>query len=177
MTIDIGPWPLPYLGYLVWLGAGSCDFLCHRRTDLANTSGVAESSLHLTQLALIGAGILSVLVFEMNKTMAVVTFALVIAHAVVGYMDTRSAFGRRTILPLEQHIHSLLDMAPPIAWTWLIAAKWPSITVSDWSLRRAAMDWHSWMWVLLPAIALCCLPALLEFRAAWSARTPAHDRD
>lgn len=163
---------LAYLGYLAWLCAGLFDFLCHKRTDLPHTSGVVESSLHWVQLALIGAGIVLVMVFDTGKAVVVIALALVATHAVVGYLDTRSAFGRRTLLPIEQHIHSVLDMAPIIAWVWLAATAWPEMAGSDWALarRRPALDLSLWIAVLLPALLLCCVPAALEFRAAWAAR-------
>lgn len=164
---------LAYAGYLLWLCAGLFDFLCHRRTDLPRTSGVAESSLHLVQLALIGAAVVFGLLFETGRTVAAVLLALVAAHAVVGYMDTRVAFRRRTLLPVEQHLHSVLDMAPIIALAWLVAATWPAAVSGGWDLavREPALDLSLWVAVLLPALMLCCWPAVLEFRAAWARRT------
>lgn len=172
MWTDVELWPLAYLGYLVWLCAGLGDFICHRRTDLPHTSGVAESSLHLMQLGLIGIALVLALVYESSAMLAAATLALVMAHAVVGYLDTHSAFGRRIILPVEQHLHSVLDMAPLIAWGGLVAVGWPSITNLDGELvtRREASDPRPWMLVLIPALLLCGLPALLEFKAAWAAR-------
>lgn len=177
MQIDTDRWILAYLGYLAWLCAGLFDFLCHRRTDLPRTSGLTESSLHWAQLMLIGAAIMCVLAFAPGKALAAITFALVAAHAVVGYLDTRSAFGRRVILPVEQHLHSVLDMAPVIAWIWMTAVAWPAIVQSDWELllRRPPLEVSLWVAVLLPALLLCVWPAALEFRAAWAARARSPD--
>lgn len=40
--------------YLLWLLAGTADFLLHRRSGIEATSGLRESSLHLVQIALLG---------------------------------------------------------------------------------------------------------------------------
>ncbi|TWI01715.1 hypothetical protein IP90_02275 [Luteimonas cucumeris] len=172
MKTEFDRWLLAYLGYLVWLCAGLFDFLCHRRSDLPHTSGLAESRLHVVQLGVIGTALLLAMVFEVGKTLVLLTLALVVVHAVVGYLDTRRAFGRRTLLPVEQHLHSVLDMAPIIAWAGLAAVAWPALAGSGWvlALRRPALELQLWIAMLLPALLLCVVPAALEFRAAWVAR-------
>jgi hypothetical protein len=123
---------LAYGGYLAWLAVGLCDFLVHRRTDLPHTSGVAESTTHLLQLALLGLAVMAGMGFEVGRMVALLLLALVVAHAAVGYWDSRIAFDRaRVVLPVEQHLHSVLDMAPPIALAWLLATTWPA------AMRRA----------------------------------------
>ena len=164
---------LAYGGYLVWLLAGLGDFLRHRRTDLPHTSGVAESLSHLVQLALLALAIVTGLAFEMGRAIALSLFVLVALHAAVGYWDTRIAFDRRRVVaPLEQHIHSVLDMAPWIAFAWGVATTWPAAASAGWeiALRRPALPLATWLAVLLPAAVLSVAPALLEFNAAWKAR-------
>ena len=160
---------LAYCGYLVWLSAGCGDFICHRVTDLPHTSGVAESFTHLLQLALLGVAIVIGLVFETGATITLVVGVLVIAHAAVGYWDTRIAFRRkRVLLPIEQHIHSILDMAPIVAFGWVVAKAWSGDAGEDWTvaLRTPAATLGVWIAVLLPATVLCVLPASMEFIAA-----------
>ncbi|HVI58529.1 MAG TPA: hypothetical protein VM619_06595 [Luteimonas sp.] len=169
MTLEL--W-LAYGGYLAWLVAGLCDFLVHRRTDLPHTSGVAESTMHLLQLALLGIAVVVGMGFEVERTVALLLLALVILHAAVGYRDSRIAFGRaRVVLPVEQHLHSVLDMAPPIALAWLLATTWPAAMAPGWAIlpRTPALPAAAWVAALLPPAVLCVLPALLEFRAAWRA--------
>lgn len=161
--------------YWVWVIAGALDFACHRRTDLPHTSGVAESSMHQVQLALCGSATVLVLLSEPTMGLAALLLCIVLAHAWAGYRDTRFAFDAgRTILPIEQHIHSVLDMAPWIAWA-IVAWHAASAPALDWSLslRRPAADAALWIAVLLPALALCVLPALREFRDAWRAKAGA----
>jgi hypothetical protein len=164
---------IAYSGYLVWLSAGLCDFICHRRTDLPHTSGVAESFAHLLQLGLLGTAIVVGLAFEPGRATICAMLVLVVAHAGVGYWDTRIAFQRRRVsLPIEQHIHSVLDMAPIIAFGWVVARSWPAAVNGDWhvALRMPALPASVWVAVLLPAALLCVLPAIAEFRAAVAAK-------
>ena len=160
---------LAYCGYLVWLSAGFGDFVCHRVTDLPHTSGVPESFSHLLQLALLGVAIVIGLAFETGATVTLLLGVLVVAHAVVGYWDTRIAFRRkRVLLPIEQHIHSVLDMAPIVAFGWVVARAWSGDAGGDWSvaLRSPAVSIQVWLAVLVPAIVLCVVPATMEFIAA-----------
>lgn len=164
---------LAYIAYLVWLAAGLADFACHWRTDLPHTSGVAESTTHLVQLGLLGLAIVLGLAFAMGPAIALALLALVVAHAIVGYVDTRIAFGARRVLrPVEQHVHSVLDMAPIVAFVWLLLSTWPAATSGDWrwQLRQPMLPVGVWLAVLIPAVALCVAPAVLEFRAAWAVR-------
>ena len=160
---------IAYCGYLVWLTSGLGDFLCHKRTDLPHTSGVAESRTHLLQLALLGIAIVLGLAFAMGRSLALVLLVLVVAHASVGYWDTRIAFRtQRVILPVEQHLHSVLDSAPIIAFGWLLARTWPDALRGDWTLalRMPAVPPVAWATVLVPPVLLCIVPALLEYAAA-----------
>lgn len=175
------PTGLIYGAYLVWLVAGLGDFVMHWRTDLRLTSGVAESAAHLAQLALLGTGIVLGLAFEVGPAMAVLLAVIVAMHACVGYLDSRIAFGtRRTLFPVEQHLHSILDMAPIIALGLLLALTWPAAVAggTGWMpvLRTPALPFAVWCWVIAPAMVLCVVPALMEFRAAWRSRLAAQAR-
>lgn len=166
---------LMYGAYLVWLGAGLGDFVMHWRTDLRHTSGVAESASHLAQLALLGTGIVVGLGFEVGPAIAALLAIIVATHACIGYIDSRIAFGTHRILfPVEQHLHSILDMAPIIALGLLLTLTWPAVVAGEhgWMpvLRRPALPFSVWFWVIAPAVGLCVVPALMEFRAAWGSR-------
>jgi len=170
--VPTGFW-LAYCAYLAWLAAGLADFLCHWRTDLPHTSGVAESASHLVQLALLGAGVVLFLAFEPGRLAVVLLLVLVVAHAVVGYVDTWIAFTRhRPVRPVEQHVHSVLDMAPIVGFAWIVVSGWPSLASEGWVLewRRPPFAAGLWAAVLGPPFVLCIGPALLEFRAAWKAK-------
>jgi hypothetical protein len=165
--------------YLAWLACGLCDFIAHWRTDLPHTSGFAESATHLVQLAMLGVAVVIVLGFEPGQGSAMLLLFLVLAHAAVGYVDTRIAFAApRVLSPFEQHVHSVLDMAPVVALGWYAASTWPAAAEGGWALqaRRPLPSTAVWFAVLAPAMALCVVPAVFESVAAWRARATAARR-
>jgi hypothetical protein len=161
---------LAWTGYLAWLAAGSADFACHRATGLARTSGWRESALHLAQIALVASSVLLWLLFEPGRGLALLVGVLLLAHAGVGYADTRVAWAaRRDIRPFEQHVHSVLDLAPWIAYglAFFLPPREPGWGLA---LRAPALPVSLWLAVLVPALLLVALPALLEFGRAWATR-------
>nr|WP_295382393.1 hypothetical protein [Pseudoxanthomonas sp.] len=161
-----------YAGYILWLCAGLADFTLHWREDLAHTSGWSESRLHLLQLALIGSGVMLWLYLQPSWPVLLLQGLLVVGHAGVGYRDTQIAYPLRRIGPLEQHVHSVLDMAP---WFALVALAGIAVASADgWggrvALRKPWPDAGVQLRTLLPAAVLVALPALVEARAAWHAR-------
>lgn len=161
-------WPL-YGAYLIWLCAGCIDFLCHRRADLANTSGLPESLLHLLQTALMALMVIVWMAVAPGLGPLLLMATLVVAHAAAGYADTRVAWHRRPITPLEQHIHSILDVAPWVLLAAVAYAEYPQVRMQgwSWSWRAPAYTLSVWTAVLLPAFALCVLPLAREL---WTAR-------
>lgn len=154
--------------YGLWLLAGTLDFHFHRRTDIAHTSGLRESALHGAQLSLIGAGLLAWLALAHTCALILLLTVAAILHAIVGYLDTASADGRRRISPLEQHVHSILDMAP---WVFLAWVAWNAQT--GWGVRWQPAPARLWLSTILPALALAGLPWLAELRRC--VRAAPHD--
>jgi len=157
--MDVTAW---HVLYLLWLAAGAMDFLLHRASSIESTSGLKESTLHLAQIAILGAATLLWLSFRASQPLFVILLALMCLHAITGYWDTRVAYPTRAIRPLEQHVHSVLDLAP-----------WIAIGAFYWSLP----DTHAvaglvfepapiamWLFAIVPALLLTVLPALVEFR-------------
>ena len=72
-------WPL-YGAYFIWLCAGCIDFLCHRRADLANTSGLPESLLHLLQTALMALMVIVWMTVAPGLGPLLLMATLVVAH-------------------------------------------------------------------------------------------------
>lgn len=159
-----------YAGYLLWQLAGTADFACHRRTGLPQTSGVAESAMHVVQLSIVGLGVGIVLTSEVTATVLVLLALLAALHSAAAYVDTRVAYPHREIGPFEQHVHSVLDMAPWIA-LGIVAAMSGALAAPDWQLRlrEPPLDLMVWAVFLVPPAVLCWLPALLELRSAWMA--------
>lgn len=150
-----------YVFYLIWLTAGFTDFRLHRASDLAHTSGLRESRLHGVQLAVIGIGVLLWCAFTLTGVVMLILLAIAVLHACLGYADTRSAYGVRPIVPAEQHVHSILDLAP---WIFLAWSAWHASSL--WSIEWAPRPPSVWVALLLPPIPLVILPWLIEYAAA-----------
>jgi len=148
--------------YLLWLTAGAIDFRLHRASSIETTSGLKESALHLVQIAILGAATLLWLSFRASQPLSLILLALVCLHAITGYWDTRVAYPTRAIRPLEQHVHSILDLAP---WIAIGVVYWSMpdthvVTALAFDLAPIAL----WLFAIVPALLLTVLPALTEFR-------------
>lgn len=145
--------------YVLWLAAGTLDFHFHRRTDLPHTSGRRESLLHGVQLLVVGSGVVAWLSVTPTAALVAVLVLLAMAHAIAGYMDTVSADGRRRISPAEQHVHSILDVAP---WLFVVWVAWRASP--EWSVHWDPAPAATWAWVLVPALLLVVAPWADEMR-------------
>jgi hypothetical protein len=151
-----------FAAYLAWLLAGFVDFACHRRGGLAITSGWRECCLHFLQIGVIATGLGLWMLFQPSGLLYALLGILVAAHAVAGYADTAVASRRRPIRPIEQHVHSVLDMAPWVAVTWFVAATLDDARGWTLVLRDPALPPAAWTALLVPALLLVMLPALQE---------------
>lgn len=96
----------------LWVLAGLADWMCHRRSDLAETTGIKESLFHLLMLLEMGVLLMAVLLFEFTAIVLAIMIAAFVVHQITAYLDVRYADSRRTVTPLEQQIHSVLEMLP-----------------------------------------------------------------
>jgi hypothetical protein len=165
VTAQAGWW---YAGYIAWLLAGLADFICHRRTDIANTSGVLESSLHLIQICIIGTALVLWLAFVPSLGLVLSIGILVVLHAVAGYTDTRVAYRVREIRPFEQHLHSVLDVAPWIGFVALVVSFDQQVGTGahNFELRRPMLPVAVWIAILIPGMVFILTPAALELLQA-----------
>src|ERR1700749_507322 len=108
-----------FLGFVIvplWLAAGVADWFCHRITSIERTSGTTESVLHLIQFGLAGVPLIAALFLEVNATLLLILAAFVILHHAVAYIDVRYANDTREVRPIEQMVHSFLELLPITAW-------------------------------------------------------------
>jgi hypothetical protein len=120
----------------LWLLAGLADYFCHRASNIERTSGTPESLMHLAQFGLVGVPILVVLFFRVDAGVLFVLAAFAIAHHRVAYADLRYATGKREITPVEQMVHSFLELLPLTAWLLLAAIHFDQLE----ALRNGSAD-------------------------------------
>ncbi len=163
--MDVTAW---HVLYILWLAAGAMDFWLHRASNIESTSGIPESRLHLAQISILGLATVLWLAFRASYGLFAILLALVCLHAITGYWDTRVAYPKRAIRPLEQHVHSLLDLAPSVA-AGAVYGSLPSAHAGPVLAFDPAQP-ATWAFALVPAMLLVVLPALREFRQCLSYR-------
>jgi hypothetical protein len=108
----------------LWHAAGIADWLCHRRTAIEKTTGVKESLLHLAMLGEMGVPVLACLFLEINAPVIALMIAAFFAHEATALWDVSYAVTRRKVTPIEQHVHSFLEMLPLMAASFIIVLHW-----------------------------------------------------
>jgi hypothetical protein len=128
--MDVASLLQSFLLYVVipaWLCAGLADWACHRATAIEVTGGTKESLLHVAQLSEVGLPLLLALFFEINALVIAVMIVGVVLHQATAMWDVRWANATRTIPPIEQHAHSILEMAPFMAFSGFAILNWPAV--------------------------------------------------
>ena len=115
---------LMYFILPLWLIGGVADWLCHRHTNIATTSGPKESALHLLQLAEMGVPILALMFFEVNAGVIALMLICFVLHEATAWWDVAYAHGMREIMPVEQHVHGFLERLPLMGLLIVIALHW-----------------------------------------------------
>ena len=177
-----------YLMYFIvplWLAAGVADWICHRRAGIECTSGPKESLIHLLMLAEMGVAVLAGLFLEVNALIFALMLAAFFLHEATALWDVTFASKTRVITPVEQHIHSFLEMLPLMAVSIMALIHWGQFAALFGQGREAA-DFTlklkdpplplPYVLLLLCAIALCELaPYAEELWRTWRNRFRAID--
>ena len=108
----------------LWVVAGFADYWCHRLTRIDQTTGRAESMLHIVQYLQIVAGIALVFFLKMTSLVIVLLVVLAALHLATGYLDIAYPTGRRYISPSEQHVHSYMEILPLVATALAVLLYW-----------------------------------------------------
>jgi hypothetical protein len=115
---------LVWVLYPAWLVAGAGDYLCHRRTHIEETSGTPESWLHVAQFFLLFVALLFAVAFRPTVTTLVFVVLLTVLHSVISYVDVSYTIQHRYISPIEQLVHSFLDVIPLVAAALIVVLYW-----------------------------------------------------
>ena len=157
---------LMYVVFPLWVAAGLADWVCHRRTGIALTSGLKENLLHLLMYLEIGVGMLAVALLEIDAAVLLLVFAVFVVHQLTVYWDLHYSTLLRDVGPFEQMVHSFLELLPLFSLGLLAMLAWPQAQaivhvgddVADWSLRAKQQP-------LPPTYVLAALVSSLVFNA------------
>lgn len=164
------------LGFVMplWLAAGIADWFCHRRAHIERNAGTTESALHLLMLAEAAVPVVAGLLLEITSPILLLMSAAVVVHAATALWDVSYAVKRRRVTPVEQHVHSYLEMVPVMANAFVAVLHWPELRAllglgdrrPDWSIRRKRTPLPAGIVVTLLAcmLALEVAPYVEEFR-------------
>ena len=125
-----------YLLYLViplWLLAGLTDYFLHKQTKIEDNAGTKESILHALQLGEAGIPVILGLLFDINALIIAVMLGAVVVHEATALWDVTYAHTRRYIGPLEQHVHSFMEVLPIMAVSF--------VTILYWNQFLALFGW------------------------------------
>jgi hypothetical protein len=142
-TIQVTQGFLLYFLLPLWTAAGAADWLCHRASHIERTSGTKESIIHLLMISEIGAALWPGMLLQINSGIIALMISAYAAHQVTAMWDVRYASSLRRIAPIEQNLHSFLDMIPLMAVSFVIILHWPDFLAligggshpADYSLR------------------------------------------
>jgi hypothetical protein len=116
---------LMYFIVPLWMAAGVADWLCHRASDIQHTGGPKESLMHLAMLAELGVPALSGLFLEITSPLFALMIAAFVLHEATALWDVYHAVSRRQVTPIEQHVHSFLELIPLMAISSTATLHWP----------------------------------------------------
>jgi hypothetical protein len=136
----------------VWLMAGIADWICHRATDLAHTTGAKESVIHLLMFGEVAIPLVAALFLEINALIIALMIVAFLAHEATALWDVSYAVQYREVSPIEQHVHSFLEMIPLMAGTFVIVLHWDQfLALFGLGLGPARFDLQ-WKEEPLPAV-------------------------
>lgn len=143
-TAEVTRGVLLYFLLPLWIAAGLADWVCHRVSHIEHSSGTHESLIHLLMLSEAGVALLAGLLLQINALIIALMIAAYCAHELTAMWDVRYANSTRKLMPIEQNIHSFLDMIPLMAVSFVIILHWADFLslfrmgphAADFSMRR-----------------------------------------
>ncbi|ESY66903.1 diguanylate cyclase [Mesorhizobium sp. LNHC232B00] len=108
----------------LWLLAGFADWLCHRASHIETTTGAKESLIHLLMFVEVGIPLLAAMFLDINALIIAGMLVAFLVHEATAMWDVRYATTARTVTPVEQHVHSFLEMIPLMGIIIVISLHW-----------------------------------------------------
>ncbi|AGP60802.1 hypothetical protein [Streptomyces rapamycinicus] len=126
----------------LWFVPAVADWLMHRRTRIEETSGTKESAVHALMMTEAGVPVAMGLLARVNPLVLSVMGGAAVAHGATALWDVSLATGEREVRPVEQHIHSFLEVLPLSAMAFTCCLHWDQVRAAlrggdrpeDWKL-------------------------------------------
>jgi hypothetical protein len=169
---DVTQIVLMYFVLPLWLAAGFADWLCHRASNIATTSGAKESLIHLLMFAEMGIPITAAIVLEINALVIAVMIVAFLLHEATALWDVSYATEKRMVTPIEQHVHSFLEILPLMGLVLVVVLHWGQFLALfglgteaarfDITLKQPPLPWGYVLSVLAAALLFELLPYIEE---------------
>jgi len=118
---------IQYFVVPVWTAAGVADWWCHRASAIEETTGLKESLIHVSMLAEAGLCVGAGLLLEVNAPILGLMIGSFFLHEATAMWDVSYAITARDVTPIEQHVHSFLEMVPLMAVAFVSVLYWPRL--------------------------------------------------
>ncbi|MFI2352999.1 diguanylate cyclase [Streptomyces sp. NPDC019443] len=96
----------------LWVVPAVSDWWMHKRTSIEDTSGAKESAVHALMMTEAGIPVAMGLLAKVNPLVLSVMGGAALAHGATALYDVSLATEDREVRPVEQHIHSFLEVLP-----------------------------------------------------------------
>jgi hypothetical protein len=164
----------------LWIGAGLADWWCHRRTHIEQTSGLPENIFHWFLLAEGGVALLATSLLETNAAVLLIVFGAFLAHELTTYVELRYTVPLRHVAPLEQMVHSFMELLPLLVLALLAVMHWDQVQAlfgagtPDFDLRPKKEPWPAdyLLWMAAVVVLFNLLPMAEEGLRCLRSRTP-----
>jgi hypothetical protein len=148
----------------LWFVPAVADWVMHRRTDIEHTSGVRESAVHALMMTEAGVPVVAGLTAKINPLVLSLFGGAALAHGATALWDVSLATDKREVRPVEQHIHSFLEVLPLTAAAFATCLHWDQVRAAmqgggqadDWKLVPKARPLSAGYLVAIGAgVGLC----------------------
>lgn len=163
----------------LWVVPGLADWRLHRATGIEHTSGVRESAVHALMMTEAGVPVVLGLTARVNPLVLTVMGGAAVAHGATALYDVTLATGAREVRPVEQHVHSFLEVLPLTALAFTACLHADQVRAAlrgagEWRLRPRERPLPARYLTALAAVigAGVVLPYAEELRRCLRARRP-----
>jgi hypothetical protein len=111
----------------LWFVPAVADWAMHRRSDIEHTSGVRESAVHALMMTEAGVPVVAGLVAKINPLVLSLMGGAAVVHGATALWDVSIATDQREVSPVEQHIHSFLEVLPLTAAAFATCLHWDQV--------------------------------------------------
>ncbi|MGP4002599.1 diguanylate cyclase [Streptomyces sp. 8N706] len=125
----------------LWFVPSVADWVMHRRSRIEETSGVRESAVHALMMTEAGVPVVAGLVAKINPLVLSLMGGAAVAHGATAVWDVTLATHDREVRPVEQHIHSFLEVLPLSAAAFTACLHWDKVREGLGRRKGGPDDW------------------------------------